>query len=99
MEVKPFTDEELEMFKHYCDTVFGLHFVGDTLKKHTVIDGDKVVHQVRQAVATIEQMRPIYELAMMLPLMTRKNGTLIDGFKAREVLLEINKHWEEQNKL
>lgn len=53
----PFTPEEFEAFKTYCYTVFGLHFVGDTVSKHTFIDGDAVVKQVRQALATIEKLQ------------------------------------------
>jgi hypothetical protein len=60
---KPFTPEEFEAFKTYCYTVFGLHFVGDTVKKHTFIDGDAVVKQVRQALATIEKLqKDVYDL-------------------------------------
>jgi hypothetical protein len=53
----PFTPEEFEVFKSYCYVVFGLHFVGDTMNKNTFIDGDAVVKQVRQALATIEKLQ------------------------------------------
>lgn len=86
---KPFTDEEFAKFGRYCYTVFGLHFVGDTMNKHTVIDGDAVVHQVKQALATIEQMKPVYEAAKTLSYFVKENGVVADGFRTRELLLEI----------
>lgn len=96
---QPFTDEELQKFAEYCYTVFGLHFVGDTMNKHTVMDGDRIVHQVRQSLETINKMKPIYEAAMILGSFVDEKGVVVDGFRTREVLLEIQKasrqYWEE----
>jgi hypothetical protein len=89
MREKPLTQEEFEHFQEYCYTGFGLHFVGDIVKKHTILDGDAIVKQVRQALATIEQMKPIYDTAMLLAIFVEENGVVLDGFRTRELLLDL----------
>lgn len=101
-DIKPFTEEEFTKFRDYCYTIFGLHMVGDVLNSHSVIDGDQVVEQVRQAAATIEMMKPLFDACMMLGKLTHDNGVVADGFRSRELLLQIREasisYWDSQVK-
>lgn len=74
---KPFNNiDAFEKFEDYCYVVFGLHFVGDTMTKHTVMDGEAIVKDIRKAAATIKSFTPLIKAAAELSEYIQPDGTL-----------------------